>query len=339
MKKGLLGLLLVVLGLATLHAQDVSSRRAQISRSIASTILGQDAEKLNFFQAILDNDLKAIDEFLAMPKGLHNANVSLTKREGLPFLQNGKRYNLPTGWANGSSRTPLMVAAEVGALEVVAKLLSVGANVNKTLDENWTPLCFATKGTSLESDKRFLLEQTLSGRKNQTLGQRQAEVVKLLLRVGADPAKACGNKNQVSPLYMAVEKPEYLDIVKILGRELKKIDELDSFAGEMKDNPLTHAVWAGNKDAMVELLKLGAKADGQYSQYDKMVVSPAFQAVYSNRLDMLKILIEDYQGCACAYYDNVEHEWLYAVEEAERLGYTTIANYLRSQGYGSSDGD
>ena len=337
MKKRLVCLLLLVMGLATVQAQDVSSHKSQLEKKIMNTVISQNKEKLQFFQAILDNDMQTIDAALASPQQMHFVHATLTRNDLFPFLHNGKRYGLPA-WGNGQSRTALMLAAEVGSVEAVKKLLRAGAAVNAVNNENWTPLCFATNATALESDKRFELKQLSAGKKDQTRGQRQAELVDVLLKYGADPAKACGSKEQVSPLYMAVEQPEYLDIVKMLGKELKKKGELDSFVGQMNDNPLGHAVWAGNKKAMEALLSLGANPNGNYSKYNQAVVTPAFQAVYSNRKDMLETLIKK-GGCACAYYDKVEHVWTYAVDEAKRLGYEDIVTYLRNHEYGSANGD
>ncbi|MBO7190492.1 MAG: hypothetical protein J6V32_00025 [Elusimicrobiaceae bacterium] len=337
MKKGLVCLLLLVMGLATVQAQDVSSHKSQLEKKIMNTVISQNKEKLQFFQAILDNDMQTIEAVLASPQQRHFVNATLTRNHALDFLHNGKRYGLPA-WGNGASRTPLMLAAEVGSVEAVKKLLRAGAAVNTVRNENWTALCFATNGSALESDNRFELEQILAGKQNQTRGQRQAELVEALLKYGADPAKACGSEEQVSPLYMAVEQPEYLDIVKMLGKELKKKGELDSFVGQMNDNPLGHAVWAGNKAAMEALLSLGANPNGNYSKYNQAVVTPAFQAVYSNRKDMLETLIKK-GGCACAYYDKVEHVWTYAVDEANRLGYDDIVTYLRNHDYGSASGN
>ena len=337
MKKGLVCLLLLVMSLVTVQAQNVSSHKYKIEKKFMSTIISLNEEKLRFFQAILDNDIQAIDAALDSPQQMFFVHATLTRNDNLPFLHNGKRYSLPA-WKNGKSRTALMLAAEVGSVEAVKKLLYKGAAVNAVRNENWTPLCFATNGTALKSDKFSELEQLLANKKNQTRGQRQAELVEVLLKYDADPTKACGSNEQVSPLYMAVENPEYLDIVKMLGKALKEKGELDSFEGEMNDNPLGHAVWTGNKKAVEILLDLGANPDGNYSQYNKTVVTPAFQAVYSNRKDILETLINK-GGCACAYYDKIEHVWTYAVDEAKRLGYDDIVTYLRNHEYGSANGD
>ena len=129
MKKGLVCLLLLVMGLATVQAQDVSSHKSQLEKKIMNTVISQNKEKLQFFQAILDNDMQTIEAVLASPQQRHFVNATLTRNHALDFLHNGKRYGLPA-WGNGASRTPLMLAAEVGSVEAVKKLLRAGAAVN-----------------------------------------------------------------------------------------------------------------------------------------------------------------------------------------------------------------
>ena len=160
----------------------------------------------DFFKALKNDDAATIQQLLTLgfdantldPHGQHGLIIAI--REPSPKAANAlieaPRINLNASNALGES--PLMLAALNGQIEMAAKLVKKGADVNKT---GWTPLHYAASNGHVELI-RLLLENHAyidAESPNRSTPLMMASMygnpqsVKLLLDEGADPLL----KNQI----------------------------------------------------------------------------------------------------------------------------------------------
>ena len=154
----------------------------------------------DFFVALKKDDSRTVQQLLARgfdvntldPQGQHGLIVAI--REPSPkvadLMIETPKVNL--NLLNRSGESPLMLAALNGQLEIVAKLVKKGADVNKT---GWTPLHYAATNGHVEVIKLLLENHAYIDAESPNgstplmmasmYGSPQA--VKLLIDEGADP--------------------------------------------------------------------------------------------------------------------------------------------------------
>lgn len=205
----------------------VFSRRAVVTIGLAmSAPLAWSSDAESFFRAIKqDNDLavrnllaRGLDPntrnekgmpglYLALQEGsLKVANVLLAS----PRLQPESR--------NPADESPLMMAALKGHLDIAARLIKLGADVNKP---GWTPLHYAATHGHLEIMRLLLEEHAFIDAEspNGTTPLMMAasygtpEAVKLLIEAGADIHMR--NQKGLSALDFArrAERPDSVELV------------------------------------------------------------------------------------------------------------------------------
>ena len=181
------------------------------------------------------------------------------------------------GYRN-NNLTPLLIAANLGADDVVRLLLERGADINETNGEGWqpevrplevhpdansqwSPLHAAVQGNHLETVK-ILIEKgakldVRDGRGCTPLAYAEnefyTEVAELLKKAGATPVDPKGSKPP-SPLFKAVHKGDAKRVRFLLDKGVNPNDR-----DERGDSPLSHTLKYGkylpNQSEIIEILK------------------------------------------------------------------------------------
>ncbi|PWA22569.1 hypothetical protein CCH79_00015156, partial [Gambusia affinis] len=155
-----------------------------------------------------------------------------------------------------NGQTPLMVAAELGSLEIVQELIRRGATVDMDDVGGWTALMWAAyKGRTEVA--RLLLEReanpNITGQYSVypiiwAAGRGHAEIVHLLLQYGAKVN--CSDKYGTTPLIWASRKGHYDSVMHLLANGADVDQE-----GANSRTALIVAVKGGHTDVVKELLK------------------------------------------------------------------------------------
>jgi uncharacterized protein len=174
--------------------------------------------------------------------------------------------------------TPLLVAVEHGPIEIVQMLLDAGADPNKpNFERSIRPLIAAVSRGDAEIVKALVkADAWVNSSHYDTEGQEPAmiqaamlgygEIVEVLrLKASPDDVKLLrllqdhGWKRENGEILRQFRK-QLLVNYKVAIEHLKKIDGLD-ICDKSGTTPLMEAANLGSKDAVVDLIRLGAKPD------------------------------------------------------------------------------
>ncbi|KAM4724216.1 kinase D-interacting substrate of 220 kDa B isoform 2-T4 [Anableps anableps] len=161
-----------------------------------------------------------------------------------------------------NGQTPLMVAAELGNLEIVQELIRRGATVNMDDVDCWTALISAAKEGHIEVVRELLennanLEHRDMGGWNALMWaayKGRTEVARLLLEKGANPNIT--GQYSVYPIIWAAGRG-HAEIVHLLLQEGAKVNCSDKYG----TTPLIWASRKGHYDSVMHLLANGADVD------------------------------------------------------------------------------
>uniref|UniRef100_A0AAQ4PE93 Kinase D interacting substrate 220 n=1 Tax=Gasterosteus aculeatus aculeatus TaxID=481459 RepID=A0AAQ4PE93_GASAC len=161
-----------------------------------------------------------------------------------------------------NGQTPLMVAAELGNLEIVQELIRRGANVNFDDVDCWTSLISAAKEGHMEVVKELL--ENNANLEHRDMGGWTAvmwgaykgctDVVQLLLEKGANPNIT--GQYSVYPIIWAAGRG-HAEIVHLLLQHGAKVNCSDKYG----TTPLIWAARKGHYDCVMHLLANGADVD------------------------------------------------------------------------------
>nr|XP_055028982.1 kinase D-interacting substrate of 220 kDa B isoform X2 [Misgurnus anguillicaudatus] len=161
-----------------------------------------------------------------------------------------------------SGQTPLMVASELGSLEIVQELIRRGANVNLDDIDCWTALISAAKEGHVEVVKELL--ENNANVEHRDMGGWSAlmwaaykgrlEVTRLLLEKGANPNIT--GQYSVYPIIWAAGRG-HAEIVQLLLLHGAKVNCSDKYG----TTPLIWAARKGHFDCVMHLLENGANVD------------------------------------------------------------------------------
>jgi uncharacterized protein len=246
--------------------------------------------------------------FLAAAK---NGDANLVRESLAKGVPVDVREDFPT-YMLAEEQTALMYAAWSGHLEIVRLLLKAGANVsafdkgNASTDEGMcTALHYAVKGGNPAVIEELLnagadvnaLTTLRNTPVNHAVRNNHIEVIRLLIKRGANLGSKIGKKKAISPLYVAVYASQdkmpagtMRDLILLLleagadpnGTGDREISLLGALAGTTTmpnevSIPLIEA-----------LLKAGAKAD----PLDKDGHTPLTGAAYRNNPAAVRLLVE-----------------------------------------------
>jgi uncharacterized protein len=145
-------------------------------------------------------------------------------------------------------RTPLMIAAVKGDVEVGSLLIRAGADVNVRDSEGWTPLMLAVANENLLGEILF--------KKNRSGVSRHYEIAALLIEAKAD----VNTKNKGSTaLVIASEKPAP-EIAELL---LKNRADPNVRTGQMSETPLMRAAYRADESMVSLLIAYGADVNAR----------------------------------------------------------------------------
>lgn len=171
-------------------------------------------------------------------------------------------YRMPGG------KTPLMVAAKIGDLELVRLLLSRGADINATTQNGGTPLMFSAIPGNLDI-VRLLIERGADvnavAHFNWTAlmvasAKGHDDVIRVLLENGANANVA--DVYGWTPLMRAVETNRYAAVAVFMESGDVRLDAVD----ETGATALHHAVAGGHLEIARLLLEKGASIRAENAQ-------------------------------------------------------------------------
>ncbi|XP_037550895.1 kinase D-interacting substrate of 220 kDa B [Nematolebias whitei] len=161
-----------------------------------------------------------------------------------------------------NGQTPLMVAAELGSLEIVQELIRRGACVNFDDVDCWTALISAAKEGHIEVVKELL--ENNANLEHRDMGgwtalmwaayKNRTDVVQLLLEKGANPNIT--GQYSVYPIIWAAGRG-HAEIVDLLLQHGAKVNCSDKYG----TTPLIWAARKGHYDSVMHLLANGADVD------------------------------------------------------------------------------
>ena len=207
---------------------------------------------------------------------------------------------------NPHKETPLMVASELGHVEIARVLLARGANANIRDHNMWTPLHWASQEGRLEV-AQLLLEHGVDTNAQDQIKQTPLhlaleegclDVAQLLLERGADEntLDSCGQ----TPLHI-VSREGYLDVAQLLLEKHANPNAQD----RTKRTPLHMASQEGRLKVAQLLLERGAYADAR----DQNDWTPLHIASQAGCLEVAQLLLDlgasvdarDFQGQTPTY--------------------------------------
>ena len=243
-------------------------------------------------------DVPSKQEVKAFQRDVKNGSFSQKTRAAL------KRAALVNS-RDEKGNTPLMMATFKGNYQMVKNLLDNGAktSIDWLNNENMSALCIAAQ-------------------------MKRVKTVSLLLERGASVNLRCGfNKNQKSPLMIAAENGAVPEIIQAL---VDKKANVNFATADGSVTPLMRVAGSGVVKSASILLKAGADINAETTGYVDCGITPAWFAIYSGKLPMLKFLMEK-GGHAYPYYgDDV---YVFAMDVARNNGGPEMVEYLRSKGY------
>jgi hypothetical protein len=202
----------------------------------------------DFFRAIQFDDARTIEKLLQRgfdpntpsPQGLHGLHLAL--REPAPkvlaLLLAQKKINADA--RNPQDETPLMLAALKGQVEVAARLIELGADVNKP---GWTPLHYAASGGHpamiqlLLDQDAYIDAESPNGSTPLMMAAMYGtpSAVKLLLESGADPLLK--NELGLSALDFAqrANRSQSIAIIEAFARARPPADKPEEAPGRAAD--------------------------------------------------------------------------------------------------------
>lgn len=203
------------------------------------------------FMAILINPVSAIDIYTAIDSGYVNQVMQLLEQN--PGLLNAK---------NKQAMTPLNLAASRGRVEIVEKLLEMGADASIGDSENSQPIHNAAVSGHNEVIERLLahgVDINVQDDNGMTamifsISYARQETFEYLLESGADVQKR--NNNGLAALHYAAAGGR----TEIIKRLIEKGADIDAqtYTGETS---LHYAVWRNRMEAAEQLLQAGADTE------------------------------------------------------------------------------
>ena len=201
-----------------------------------------------------------------LPPQPHPKSSSQTERTPLHYAAT---YNLPdmtdflasVPWqdinavGNPHKETPLMVASEMGHVEIVRVLLARGANANARDHNMWTPLHWASQ-------------------------ERRLEVVQLLLEHGVDANAR--DQNKQTPLYLALEGR--LEVARLLLERGADANALDH-SGQT-------ALHIASREGHLENAQLLLEQRADANSRDRSKRTPLYFASQEGRVEIAQLLLE-----------------------------------------------
>lgn len=242
---------------------------------------------------------------------------------------------------------PLGLACALGNIDVVKKLLDLGANIEKLdsthKDTPFLSACFRGRMEVVEElIKRGANVHALSRRKNSALNYASAEghaqVVDLLVNKGLDVNAR--NSEGLAPLHSAVRGNHMDIVVKLIESgadinmmtEMKELD-LYNFSADFLNyepghlfTPLSMAMRHKNRAIASELIKRGADVEARDPGDDPILMS----AVFLKDLKLIKELIE--AGAKFNFEETVGNNKFHILHMAAAASSAEVLQYILDNG-------
>ncbi len=246
-------------------------------------------------------DMPSKQEVKAFQRDVKNGKFSQKTRAAL------KRAALVNS-RDEKGNTPLMMATFKGNYQMVKDLLDNGAimSIDWLNNENISALCIAVE-------------------------MKRVKTVALLLERGASANLKCGfdgyHKSPKSPLLIAAENGAVPEIIQALVDKKAKVNFATAYGGI---TPLMRVAECGSIKSASILLKAGANVNAKTTGSLDRGVTPAWFAIFSGNLPMLKLIME--RGGRAEPFES-DDAFVFPIDVAKSNGGQEMVEYLKIKGY------
>ena len=241
------------------------------------------SENLEVLRLLLENGADPAKNF--------DAAIQLSNWKRLLFLiKNGANVDTKSG---SNSITPLYHAVVTNDKEMVETFIELGANPNVRALDDSSPLHFAIENGNIDIAEILLKNKAIVDICDERTGiapihlatNSSVEMVKLLLRYGADPNVKC-NFGMTPLHYFATSQTHDFEIGKLLIENGASINSMD----KRNYSPLYLAILEDNLNAVRDLLENGAKVQ-DCEEINKSLL--LIRAINNTEDEIAELLVEN----------------------------------------------